>query len=225
LVARLSSSPNKKPLGSLPMHHIDTHVKEHFVLIGSLCHNREMGRPKKFNREDVLKKAMPVFWRRGFADASLHELELATGVNKSGLYSEFEDKEDLFVRSLQYYLESLEERGLLTSEPLGWGNIERFLKIGPCNLDGQKGCFACSSMREFPILPPEAVAIVTRSRSKLKQLIVKNIEVERPKMNADSIAELVLTFFTGLSMEQNLSSGRASMVRKIDDLMNIARRL
>jgi uncharacterized protein YgfB (UPF0149 family) len=80
-------------------------------------------------------------------------------------------------------------------------------------------------MREFPILPPEAIAIVTRSRSKLKQLIAKNIEVERPKMNADSLAELVLTFFTGLSMEQNLSSGRASMVRKIDDLMNIARRL
>src|SRR6201982_200314 len=49
LVARLSSGPNKKPLGSLPMHHIDTHVKEHFVLIGSLCDNRKMGRPKKFN--------------------------------------------------------------------------------------------------------------------------------------------------------------------------------
>jgi hypothetical protein len=80
-------------------------------------------------------------------------------------------------------------------------------------------------MREFPILPPEAIAIVTRGRSKLKQLIAKNIEVERPKMNVDSLAELVLTFFTGLSMEQNLSSGRASMVRKIDDLMDIARRL
>jgi hypothetical protein len=80
-------------------------------------------------------------------------------------------------------------------------------------------------MREFPILPPEAVTIVTRSRSKLKERIVKNIEVERPKMNADSIAELVLTFFTGLSMEQNLSSGHASMVRQIDDLMNIARGL
>jgi TetR/AcrR family transcriptional regulator, copper-responsive repressor len=80
-----------------------------------------MGRPKTFNREDVLKKAMPVFWRRGFADASLHKLELATGVNKSGLYSEFEDKEDLFVQSLQYYLESLENNGLLTTELLGWG--------------------------------------------------------------------------------------------------------
>src|SRR3981189_3181069 len=78
-------------------------------------------------------KALPVFWRRGFADASLHELELATGVNKSGLYSEFKDKEDLFMQSLQYYLESLEKKELLTAEPLGWNNIERFLKLGPCS--------------------------------------------------------------------------------------------
>jgi AcrR family transcriptional regulator len=62
-----------------------------------------MGRPKNFSREGVLEKALPVFWRRGFADASLHELEVATGVNKSGLYSEFKDKEDLFIQSLQYY--------------------------------------------------------------------------------------------------------------------------
>src|ERR1700740_2227904 len=159
-----------------------------------------MGRPKKCNREGVLKKALPVFWRRGFADASLHELEVATGVNKSGLYSEFKDKQDLFVQSLQFYLESLEQKGLLTAEPLGWNNIERFLKMGPCNMEGQKGCFAVNSMREFAILPPEAVAMITRSRSKLKKLIAKNIEVERPKMNADSLAELVLTSFTGLSM-------------------------
>ena len=184
-----------------------------------------MGRPKNFSREGVLEKALPVFWRRGFADASLHELEQATGVNKSGLYAEFENKEDLFVQSLRYYLENLEKKGLLTAEPLGWNNIERFLKVGPCSMEGQKGCFAVSSMREFPILPTEVVGIITRSRSKLKQLIAKNIEVERPKMNADSLAELVLTFFTGLSMEHNLSSSRTSVVRKIDDLMNIFRTL
>jgi AcrR family transcriptional regulator len=184
-----------------------------------------MGRPKLFLREGVLEKALPVFWRRGFADASLHELEVATGVNKSGLYSEFKDKEDLFVQSLQYYLESLEQKGLLSTQPLGWNNIERFLKLGPSSMEGQKGCFAVSTMREFAILPPKAVSIITRSRSKLKRLIAKNIEVERPKMSADSVAELVLTFFTGLSMEHNLSSSRASIVRKIDDLMNIVRTL
>jgi AcrR family transcriptional regulator len=216
---------SKQPIGSLRMHDAGCCVKKFFAPIGSLADNGAMGRPKLFNREGVLEKALPVFWRRGFADASLHELEAATGVNKSGLYSEFKDKEDLFMQSLRYYLASLEKKGLLTAEPLGWNNIERFLKMGPCNMEGQKGCFAVSSMREFAILPPEAVGIITRSRTKLKQLIAKNIEVERPKMNADSLAELVLTFFTGLSMEHNLSSSRPSIARKIDDLMNIVRTL
>jgi AcrR family transcriptional regulator len=216
---------SKKPLGSVRMHEADCCVKKDFAPTGSLTDIGAVGRPKNFSREGVLEKALPVFWRRGFADASLHELEMATGVNKSGLYSEFKDKEDLFIQSLWYYLESLEKKGLLTAEPLGWNNIERFLRMGPCSMEGQKGCFAVSSMREFAILPPEAVGIITRSRTKLKQLIAKNIEVERPKMDADSLAELVLTFFTGLSMEHNLSSSRPSIVRKIDNLMNIVRTL
>ena len=92
-------------------------------------------------------------------------------------------------------------------------------------MEGQKGCFGVNSMREFAILPPEAVGIITRSRSKLKRLIARNIEVERPRMNAESLAELVLTFFTGLGMEHNLSSSGPSIVRKIDNLMKIVRTL
>jgi hypothetical protein len=55
-------------------------------------------------------------------------------VNKSGFYAEFKDREDLFVQSLGYYLEGLEKKGLLTTEPLGWNNIERFLKRGTSSL-------------------------------------------------------------------------------------------
>ena len=82
-----------------------------------------------------------------------------------------------------------------------------------------------SSMRECAILPTEAVGIITRSRSKLKQLLANNIQAERPKMNSDSLAELVLTFFTGLSMGHNLNSSRRSIVRNIDDLTSIVRTL
>lgn len=200
-------------------------VKKDFEPIGLLLDSVRMGRPKKFDRESVLQKALPVFWRCGFADASLHELEQATGVNKSGLYSEFKDKEDLFVQSLQYYLDNLEHAGLLAAEPLGWNNIERFLKAGQRNIERPKGCFAVNSMRECAILPPAVIDIITRNRSKMKQLIAKNIEAERPKMNADSLAELVLTFFTGLCMEHNVSSSRASTLRKVNKLMSIIRTL
>ena len=59
--------------------------------------------------------------------------------------------------------------------------------MGPCNMEAQKGCFAVSSMREFAILPTEAVGIITQSRSKLKRLIVKNIEVERRDTVSESL--------------------------------------
>jgi AcrR family transcriptional regulator len=184
-----------------------------------------MGRPRNFSREGVLEKALPVFWKHGFADASLQELEKATGVNKSGLYSEFSGKEELFLESLRFYLDRLPSLGLLMVEPLGWNNIEQFLKLGPCKIEGQKGCFAVSSMRELAILPPAAIEMLGHGRVQLKQLIAKNIEAERPKADVSDLAGLVLTFFTGLSVEQNLKSSRAATGRRIDSLMQVLRSL
>jgi AcrR family transcriptional regulator len=184
-----------------------------------------VGRPKKFDRESVLEKALPVFWRGGFADTSLHELERATGVNKSGLYSEFKGKEDLFVQCLQYYVDSLELGPLLASEPLGWDNVERLLKVRYPNDQGLKGCFAVNSMRESAILPRAATDILTQGRRELKGLISKNIEAEQPETGADVLAELVLTVFTGLQMEQNVSSSHAGAVRKVDEFMKLVRKL
>lgn len=48
-----------------------------------------MVRPKNFSHEGVLEKALPVFWKQGFADASLQELAKATGANKSGAEPDF----------------------------------------------------------------------------------------------------------------------------------------
>ena len=184
-----------------------------------------MGRPKNFSREEVLEKAMPVFWKHGFSDTSLQELERATGVNKSGLYSEFRDKEDLFVACLRHYLESQEKRGLLTKEPLGWNNVETFLRDGPLNKGEQKGCFSVNSMREFAILPDEAHAIVAENRATLQRLLALNIKAEKTKMAPDAIAEMILSFFSGLCIERNLKSGKAASTRKIESLMQVLRSL
>ena len=108
-----------------------------------------MGRPKNFSREEVLEKAMPVFWAHGFSDTSLQDL----------------DKEDLFVACLRHYLESQEKRGLLTKEPLGWNNVEAFLKNGPLNRGEHQGCFSVNSMREFFELPGTPVRITLREKA------------------------------------------------------------
>src|SRR6201987_1400234 len=167
-------------------------------LFSSLSDNMSMGRPKSFSREEVLEKAMPVFWKHGFSDTSLQDLERATGVNKSGLYTEFRDKEDLFVACLRFYLESQEKRGLLTKEPLGWKNVETFLKNGPLSSGERQGGFFVNSMREFAILPDEAYGVVTENRALLQRLLAMNMEAEKPKMGASAISEMVLSFFSGL---------------------------
>jgi TetR/AcrR family transcriptional regulator, copper-responsive repressor len=184
-----------------------------------------MGRPKNFSREEVLEKAMPVFWSHGFSDTSLQDLERATGVNKSGLYTEFRDKDDLFLACLRHYLKSQEKRGLLTREPLGWKNIETFLKNGPRNKGEQQGCLSVNSMREFAILPNEAYGLVTENRALLQHLLAMNIEAEKPTMAPSAIAEMVLSFFSGLCIESNLKAGKTSSTRKIDNFMTALRGL
>jgi len=184
-----------------------------------------MGRPKNFSREEVLEKAMPVFWTHGFSDTSLQDLERATGVNKSGLYTEFRDKGDLFLACLRHYLESQEKRGLLTKKPFGWNNIETFLKNGPLNEGDQQGCFSVNSMREFAILPEEAYEVVTENRALLQSLLAMNIEAEEPKMAPSAIAEMVLSFFSGLCIERNLKFGKASSTRKVENFMTALRSL
>jgi AcrR family transcriptional regulator len=194
-------------------------------LFSSLLDNVPMGRPRNFSREEVLEKAMPVFWKHGFADATLQELERATGVNKSGLYTEFRDKEDLFVACLRHYLGGQVKRGLLTKEPLGWKNVETFLKNGPLNKSEHQGCFSVNSMREFAILPDEAYRVVTENRAQLQRLLSMNIEAEKPRIAPSAIAEIVLSFFSGLCIEHNLKSGKASSTRKIDNFMTAIRSL
>jgi AcrR family transcriptional regulator len=194
-------------------------------LFSFLPDNMSMGRPKSFRREEVLEKAMPVFWKHGFADTSLQELERATGVNKSGLYTEFRNKEDLFVACLRHYLESQEKRGLLTKEPLGWNNVEMFLKHGPLNKGKQQGCFSVNSMREFAILSDEAYGVVTQNRVLLERLLAMNIDAEKPRMAPSAIAEMVLSFFSGLCIERNLKSGKTSSNRKIENFMTALRSL
>src|ERR1700692_4100051 len=194
-------------------------------LFSSLSDHMCMGRPKSFSREEVLEKAMPIFWKPGFADTSLQELERATGVNKSRLYSEFRDKEDLFVAYLRHYLESQEKRGFLTREPLGWKNVETFLTNGPLNKGEQQGCFSVNSMREFAILPNEAYGVVTENRALVERLLAMNIEPEKPRMAPSAIAEMVLSFFSGLCIERNLKSGETSSNRHIDNFMTALRSL
>jgi AcrR family transcriptional regulator len=63
----------------------------------------EKGRPRAFDRDEALGKAMQVFWAQGYEGASMGELTEAMGINKPSLYAAFGCKEALFREAVQYY--------------------------------------------------------------------------------------------------------------------------
>ncbi|WCL49764.1 TetR/AcrR family transcriptional regulator [Leptospira sp. GIMC2001] len=161
-----------------------------------------MGRTKCFQREEVLEKLVPVFWKKGFADTSLHDIESATGVNKSGLYSEFKNKEDLYLESLRFYLETNTIVETLRVEPLGWKNIENYLKFGSTFAE-LKGCFVVNAIREISILPKNTKNLIIEYSKKSKDLLIQNLESERV-FNPEKVAEMISSFNSGISIELNL---------------------
>lgn len=62
-----------------------------------------MARPRTFEPEEALEKAMNVFWRKGYAETSYDDLVSETGVSRKGLYTVFGDKEALFLAALKHY--------------------------------------------------------------------------------------------------------------------------
>ena len=161
-----------------------------------------MGRPKGFEREIVLENAIQLFWKKGFADTSLQDLEKATGVNKSGLYSEFKDKEDIFLECIKQYKENSNALESLQAEPLGWKNIKNFLKAGTA-CQGQKGCFMVNTIREASILPAKVKNVIENHITLIRVSLLQNLESTQSKKNHEELADIILTFNTGLKLKLN----------------------
>jgi AcrR family transcriptional regulator len=62
-----------------------------------------VGRPRAFDMDKALQKALEVFWRKGYEGASLPDLCEAMGINKPSLYAAFGNKEQLFLKAIELY--------------------------------------------------------------------------------------------------------------------------
>src|SRR3989440_11441871 len=65
---------------------------------------RAPGRPRAFDTDRALDRALQVFWRKGYEGATLSDLTKAVGVNRPSLYAAFGGKEALFRKALDRYL-------------------------------------------------------------------------------------------------------------------------
>ncbi|WP_055558118.1 TetR/AcrR family transcriptional regulator [Streptomyces sp. NBRC 110028] len=64
-----------------------------------------IGRPRGFDADEALERAMRVFWEQGYEGASLTDLTKAMGITRTSMYAAFGNKEDLFRKALERYTE------------------------------------------------------------------------------------------------------------------------
>jgi AcrR family transcriptional regulator len=90
----------------------------------------ERGRPRSFDRATALRRAMRVFWSKGYNGASLSDLTAAMDINGPSLYAAFGSKEALFHEAVELYgaTEGTEIWTAIPQAPTGRKAIERFLR-------------------------------------------------------------------------------------------------
>ncbi|MDI1429131.1 TetR/AcrR family transcriptional regulator [Polyangium sorediatum] len=125
-----------------------------------------MARPKEFDRDEVVKRAMAVFWEKGYEATSTEDLLRAMGIGRQSMYDTFGDKRRLYLEALQrYQAESgaqLIERLQAEESPLT--AIEQVLMAVAAETPAERarGCMYVSSIVELAQKDPE-VASLARS--------------------------------------------------------------
>lgn len=163
-----------------------------------------MGRKKTYQRDQVLNKAMKLFWKKGYEGTHLQELVAETGLNRFSLYKEFGGKDGLFQEAMTIYLKKLQEISAdLRHEPLGLDNIIRYVDT-LMKTDFSYGCFMVNTLTERFVLHD---AITQRLRLFVKgaeESLLKNLKAAREndeidaKLDIDALAKFLVVFDIGL---------------------------
>lgn len=134
---------------------------------------KRRGRPRAYQPEVALGKALDLFRQDGFAATSLDDLSAATGMNRPSLYGAFGDKRELFIKSYQRYRADARAAmiDIFRDElPIR----QRLARIFAVALDiylsgefGPRGCFTVMTAASEAVADPEIRAMVLEGFSEL----------------------------------------------------------
>ena len=127
---------------------------------------RRRGRPRAYEPDIALGKALDLFRKGGFAATSLDDLSTATGMNRPSLYGAFGDKRELYIKSYQRYRD--DARAATTEIFRGQMPIrQRLARIYAIALDiylsgdsGPRGCFTVMTAASEAVADPDIRAMV-----------------------------------------------------------------
>lgn len=120
-----------------------------------------MGRPAKYDDDEILERAMHTFWRQGWSGTSIRDLERSLDLKAPSIYRRFGDKDGLARAVLQRYLGRIIDRRIarhLTGRGDPMANIRSFfvsaLQPGPGG-EPPIGCLLTVTAAEFPTVPTQ----------------------------------------------------------------------
>ncbi len=130
---------------------------------------RPRGRPRQYDPERALAAAAKVFWKKGYAAASLDDLAAATDMNRPSLYAAFGDKRDLYLKTLNRYREQARAATLrlLDDHPTLRVFLKRFydaaLDIYLSSGNDARGCYSISTAPAQATTDPAVRAFLVES--------------------------------------------------------------
>ncbi len=172
---------------------------------------RSAGRPRSFDREQLIEKVMHLFWDRGYRDLSFNEIATATGLTRASLYNSFKSKEALFFEALGNYSSSTPDvlfTKVKDGEPVGPVFYQVFAHAAKLRASEEKkrGCFTVNCFAELAgddtVVGQELANLMEEKRAVIVRLINQAVrQKELPEdTDAETTANLVMAFLSGFSL-------------------------
>lgn len=192
------------------------------------------GRPKEFNREEVLSNAMEVFWLKGYQAASIGELERGTGLGRQSIYNEFGDKKGIFLAAIEHYDQTHTQRFVdtVTADGSPRTNIRRWLEMlaALATRPDRKCCMITNAVMSVPIedaaLHDAVAASLLRVEKALNSAVSEAIKRGELSNTTDkkATASYLLSAGQGIQVLGRLGHSSASLKRVIDASLHLFRR-
>lgn len=168
-----------------------------------------MPRPRNFDDDVVIERAMEVFWSHGYASTSPAQLAEATGIAKGSLYNAFKSKRELFDRALTHYDEQVTElAGDLMSRPGTTreclGSALRFIVDSDLAQTSRRGCLVGNTAVELAGHDPEIARTLRTMQDRQTAALEARIEQGRrdgdvgPDVDPRAFAEFLANTLAGL---------------------------
>ncbi len=182
---------------------------------------KRRGRPRAYEPEIALGKALDLFRKDGFAATSLDDLSAATGMNRPSLYGAFGDKRDLYIKSYARY--RADARAAMIDIFRGELPIrQRLQRIYEAALDiylngeaGPRGCFTVMTAASEAVFDPEIRELVLEGFSELDKAFANCFRLAKEQGELPKTAEpAVLAQLASATIHTIAIRARAGVPRK-----------